>query len=208
VEHSLVVALHATHRLAGRPDDHRHTARRFGQDARGVGADGAELVTHRRIHEAGHDDREDLGLERMRPGPDPDGRRQIVVAAVPRIARRPHRWIRRDVNLLALGHQGEAGERVGVLAADQDADAAQPRLAHTQTGAVAIGPRELLPERRHELAVVIEHAAVAAMRSSSGPGQRTALAASCRNQPWLWMGAASADQTGNAGIYASGKATS
>src|SRR2546427_2262461 len=88
--------------------------------------------------------------------------RQIVVPAVPRIARRPHRWIRRDVNLLALGHQGEAGERVGVLAADQDADATQPRLAHTQTGAVAIGPRELLPERRHELAVVIEHAAVVA----------------------------------------------
>ena len=66
------------------------------------------------------------------------------------------------MDLLALRHQREARERVGVLAADQHAEATQARVAHAQTGAVAVGPRELLPERGHELAVVVEDRAVLA----------------------------------------------
>src|SRR5262249_24063343 len=91
-----------------------------------------------------------------------DSRGAIVVSAALRVVRRPHRRIGRDVNLLTLRHQGKPGERVRVLTADQDTDATQPCLGHPKPSAVAVGPRELLPERRHELAVVIEHAAIVA----------------------------------------------
>src|SRR5207249_10174600 len=42
------------------------------------------------------------------------------------------------------------------------ADAAQGRLAHAQACAVAVGPRELLPERGHELPVMVQDRAVLA----------------------------------------------
>jgi hypothetical protein len=60
------------------------------------------------------------------------------------------------VDLLALAHQRVAGQRVGVLAADQRADAADARVGHAQACTIAGRPDELLVERGHELAVLHE----------------------------------------------------
>ena len=50
--------------------------------------------------------------------------------------------------------------------------------------------------------------AAAQIVATSGPGTRMEAAASRLNRSWLWMGARSADHTGNAGMYVSGKAIS
>ena len=108
------------------------------------------------------DDIEDLGLECVRAGTDLDGASQVIGVVVGRWTRRPQRRIGRDVHLLALGHQGVARQRVGVLAADQRADPPDLGRGDAQSARVAVGPDELFVERRHELAVVVENAAVGA----------------------------------------------
>src|SRR5262249_46636224 len=103
---------------------------------------------------------ETFGLEAVRGSTNAIGGAIVVVAAFQRCARRPGGGIAADVNLFALGHHGEARERIRVLTADQRADAAHAGCGCAQTSAIAGIPDELFVERRHELAVMDEDLAV------------------------------------------------
>ncbi len=61
------------------------------------------------------------------------------------------------MQLLALRHQAPARQGVGVLAADQTPDFAQPLgIDYPETRAVAGTPDEFLVEGGHDFAVVVE----------------------------------------------------
>lgn len=75
--------------------------------------------------------------------------------------RRPRRRPRGNVQLFALGHERETRERVGVLAAEQSADAAAGFGGDdAEAVPVAGAPDEFLVEGRHEFAVVREDASL------------------------------------------------
>src|SRR3972149_1121365 len=66
------------------------------------------------------------------------------------------------MTLLALRHQRVTRQRVGIFAADQRPQSADSGIAHLEPCAIAVGPDELLVERRHELAMVVQYRAVIA----------------------------------------------
>ena len=73
------------------------------------------------------------------------------------------------MHLFALRHQRKARERIGVLAANQPADAANPGVRDHQPCAVARIPGKLLKERRHQLAMVHQNASVIADQQVAVP---------------------------------------
>src|SRR5262245_48699113 len=114
----------------------------------------SNLVTGSLVEAARHDDSKALGFEAVRGGPDAIGGSIVVIAAFRRYTRRPCGRVAADVHLFALGHEGEAGEGIRVLAADQCADAAEARLRDAQARTVAGIPDQFLEECRHELAMM------------------------------------------------------
>ncbi len=92
--------------------------------------------------------------------PDPDRLLDVVTSRFPGRSGRPDRRIGRDVNLLALGHQAVAGERIGVFAANQHANPADRRLDDAQTCPVSARPHQLLIIGRNQLAMVIEQRSI------------------------------------------------
>ena len=125
-------------------------------------------VDHRLIGETGRDDIEDLCLERMRAGPNLDSAAQIIGSRFSRRPCRPERWIRRNVNLLALCHQSVSGQRVRILAADQHPDPTDVRISRSQAAGISIRPDEFFEVCRHQFAVQVQYPAV-------GPDQDVAV---------------------------------
>ena len=64
------------------------------------------------------------------------------------------------MDLFAFRHQREAGERIGVLAADQHAEPSDLGVDDAQAAGVAVRPDELLVVGGHQLAMPVEHRAV------------------------------------------------
>ena len=141
-------------------DDDRDAAGAVVQDSAGVWVPLGEQVASMPVQEAGHNDVEDLTLERVSAGPESDGMLKVVIGARFGVVSRPCWRVRGHVHLLALGHQGVAGQRVGILAAYQHSDTAYTGIADPQSSSIARSPDELFVEGRDDLAVVAQDAPV------------------------------------------------
>src|SRR5438067_3421298 len=130
--------------LSARIEDHGDRRWRVGEDLLDRGVHLSDTLDCRVVEDAGGDDVEDLALEGVRRRADLDGPGQVVVPGVPRPPGRPGRWKGRDVELLALGQEGIAGQGVGVLAADERPDPADVGVDGTKLAGVALGPGQLL----------------------------------------------------------------
>lgn len=95
----------------------------------------------------------------------------------------PKRRPSRQVQLLSLSHQAVSCEWVSVLTAEQRPYLATPlRLDHVQARAIAVGPDELLVERRHKLTLMVQDFALVGDEDSGVPdaaetGMRTLVEA-------------------------------
>ncbi len=110
----------------------------------------------RRVEGGGGHDHEDFAFEGVGGRAQLDVARQVVVVAGRAAVERPRRRIAGDVDALTLGQQGEAGQRVGVLPADQRPEPPAVQLDRAQIVGVAVRPRQTLVPGGHQFAAVVD----------------------------------------------------
>ena len=104
IKNPLLIAHRFADRHAVRSQHDRNTARCIVQYRRHPGIALCDCIARGLIEKRRSDDVEHLAFKRMRAGPDPDRRFEVVSTCLPRRARRPDGRIGRDVHLLSLGN--------------------------------------------------------------------------------------------------------
>ena len=122
------------------------------QPSLGVGVAAGHLLHSVVIDGGGAADAEYLRLKSVGAGTDT----QAVIVVIVGALGGPGGRIDTDVELFPLGDQRIARKSIGVLAADESADAADLGVVNIQSGAVAEGPNELLAPGGEQLAMVTD----------------------------------------------------